>query len=313
MALAGPLGPVALVDLAAGDGSLLESVLESLGAEKDRVLGRVVAVERGRAMRSRLAERLVERSTTVIGRLADIAPGGGPVVLHASELYDAVPVDRVVADAGRLLELWVAVDDGRLTWSRRPARREVEAYFRDHGVVLVDGQVAEACRRAGTLHREHLEWAGEEAVALTLDYGYEAVRLYDPRGRAQGSLACYSRHRLSRDPLQLPGEQDVTAHVNWDDLRAPATRLGWRECGLWPLAELLVRGGIEDVLEAEGLGMDAELDASTYTARQEIKRLLDPDGMGADLKVLVQAHGRPGEVVAEVLGGQVLPGRSPRE
>ena len=105
------------------------------------------------------------------------------------------------------------------------------------------------------------------------------------------SLATFHRHELGRDPLISPGEVDLTAHVNWDDLRGAAAGASWREIGLWPLAEFLVRAGIAEELEAHGLGMDADLDAATITARQEVKRLLDPEGMGSDLKMLVQAKG----------------------
>ena len=128
-------------------------------------------------------------------------------------------------------------------------------------------------------------------MILVLDYGYEARRLYDARGRAGGSLSTFSRHELGRDPLQAPGEVDLTAHVNWDDLRNAARGAGWTEIGLWPLAEFLIRSGLEQELESRGLGVEAELDAATVTARQEVKRLLDPEGMGSDLKMLVQANG----------------------
>ena len=47
--------------------------------------------------------------------------------------------------------------------------------------------------------------------------------------------------------------------------------------------------------------MEAELDAATVSARQEIKRLLDPEGMGSDLKMLVQAKGDMVEVARKVL------------
>ncbi len=47
--------------------------------------------------------------------------------------------------------------------------------------------------------------------------------------------------------------------------------------------------------------MEAEIDAATFTARQEIKRLLDPDGMGSDLKVLVQANGAMVDIASKLL------------
>ena len=53
-------------------------------------------------------------------------------------------------------------------------------------------------------------------------------------------------------------------------------------------------------------GCLAEIDAETFSARQEVKRLLDPDGMGSDLKVLVQGRGGISDVACELLAG---PGR----
>ena len=47
--------------------------------------------------------------------------------------------------------------------------------------------------------------------------------------------------------------------------------------------------------------MEADLDAATITARQEVKRLLDPEGMGSDLKMLVQAKGEMIEVASGAL------------
>ncbi len=284
-------GPVILVDLAAGDGSLLVGVSEALGSRAGEVLREIVAVERSSAMRKLLQGRLPAIGGLVTD-LSRVVRPAGPVVLHASELYDALPVERVIADEHGLKELLVAVTNGSLVWQRRPARDDVAAYFEDHRVVLTPGQVAEACLGAQKLHRDHLQWAGPDALMLTLDYGYDARRLYDSRGRSQGSLACYRRHQLSRDPLKSPGEQDITAHVNWDDLRGAAEAEDWQEIGLWPLAEFLIRAGLAGVAEDLGLGMDAPMDARIVQERQEIKRLLDPEGMGSDLKMLIQGRGR---------------------
>ena len=297
--LADRVGQVSLVDLAAGDGSLLAGVSQALGEKEAEVLGRRVAVERSSAMRDRLVHRLPAK-VEVVEDLVEAEQTSGPVVVHASELYDALPVERVIAGPEGLNELQVAVVEGTLTWRERPAGENVAAYFRDHGVRLEPGQVAEACLGAQDLHGRHLQWAGDDALMLTLDYGYEARRLYDARGRGQGSLACYRRHVLSRDPLESPGQQDITAHVNWDDLRLLARANGWQEIGLLPLAEFLIRAGLAEVAETLDLGMEAPMDARTIRERQEMKRLLDPEGMGSDLKVLIQGRGRMGALGSQL-------------
>ncbi len=297
------MGPLRLVDVASGDGSFIAGVLESLGAGANGVLDDVVSVERSEVMRLRQIECLATAQVSMrwVSAISELEPEPEPIMLHASELYDAQPVARVVGRGGGLHELMVGVDDGSLTWAERPPREEVAAYFKRHGVALEEGQIAEANLAAEAMHRRLLDAAGKHGMCLVLDYGYEARRLYDPRGRGRGSLTTFHRHRLGRDPLESPGEVDLTAHVNWGDLRLAADSCGWTEVGLWPLAEFLVRAGLEDELEERGLGMDADLDAATITARQEVKRLLDPEGMGSDLKVLIQAKGEMVKVAKSVL------------
>jgi SAM-dependent MidA family methyltransferase len=237
----------------------------------------------------------------VVGAITDVVPSSAPTVIHASEFYDALPVARAVGGATGLEELTVAISSGAMEWGRRPPREGVAQYFARHGVSLEEGQFAEANLAAEAMHRDLLNTAGDDGLCLVLDYGYETRRLYDPRGRRGGSLSTFHRHQVGRDPLISPGEIDLTAHVNWDDLRGAASAAGWHEIGIWPLAEFLVRAGIAEELEERGLGMEAELDAATVTARQEVKRLLDPEGMGSDLKMLVQAKGDMVAVASKAL------------
>lgn len=292
--MAAVCGALRLVDLASGDGSLITGIVEALAQDVGEVLSEIVSVERSQAMRSRQTDRLgpIEVPVRWVGNADEVGTSWKPTVLHVSELYDAQPVARVIRRGGGLRELWVAIRNGRLEWLESPPRDLLGEYFARHGVELEQDQIAEVNLVAEDFHRRLLDTVGSLGLCLVLDYGYEARRLYDPRGRRGGSLATFRRHQLGHDPLTAPGETDLTAHVNWNDLRNAAESAGWDEVGLWPLAEFLVRAGIGDELAERGLGMEANLDAETVAARQEVKRLLDPEGMGSDLKVLVQAKGR---------------------
>jgi SAM-dependent MidA family methyltransferase len=296
--------PVVLVDVAAGDGRFLASVIDALGADAGGVLARVVAVDRARVQRARAARWLADGPVPVEIAAASGVAGSRPSVVHASELYDAMPVHRVEQRSGGLIELTVIATDDALEWGSRPAAPELESYLTGHDVTLEPGQVAEINLSAERLHLALLERI-ENGIALTLDYGYSARRLYDSRGRRRGSLATYRRHALGSDPLESPGNRDLTAHVNWDDLRRAGTSCGWREIGLMPLAEFLVRSGLGDVMEARGVGIEADLDADTVAARQEIKRLLDPEGMGSDLKMLVQGRGELASVAEGIFTREI--------
>lgn len=293
-----------LVDLAAGDGSFIASVLDEIGDRAVDVLAEVAAVDRSGAMRARINGRIDGAAVTVkvIRELGGF--GLGPVVVHASELYDAMPVHRVEMTAAGLMEMVVAVEDDGLVWRQQPAGPDLVRYFDGYGVRLDEGQIAEVNLAAESHHRKILAAAGE-GVVLILDYGYEAARLYDSRGRRHGSLVSYRKHRVGRDLLETPGEQDLTAHVNWDDLRRAAAGCGWEEIALMPLAEFLIRAGIGQRVDEAGYGMEADLDAETVVERQEIKRLLDPEGMGSDLKVLIQGRGVLARIAKEILDREV--------
>jgi SAM-dependent MidA family methyltransferase len=300
--IAGRVGAVTIVDLGSGDGSFVAHLSSARASEGKRWIRELVSIERSESMR----RHQLERFRATVPSIRVLAPGAdfessGPLLFHASELYDAMPVHRVVGRGSEIRELWVELFEGELRWSERPASHAVVDYFAGHDVTLKDGQIAEANLAAEATHRAALGRASSEGLALTLDYGYDAARLYDPRGRAGGSLATYRGHRVGRDPLRAPGVDDLTAHVNWNDLRRGAQQAGWSEIGFWPLAEFLVRAGIGRVVDDGGIGMSADLDARTVTERQEVKRLLDPDGMGSDLKVLVQGRGEIVEVASDSL------------
>jgi SAM-dependent MidA family methyltransferase len=302
-AVAAATRSLCLIDVASGDGAMIQAVLDGLGSTTSDVLDGIISIERSEALERAQKHALAAAPVEVqwLRAASEMSSPPVPCVIHASELYDALPVARIVGGSGGIEELVVDSSNGELEFLRRPPRAEVVAYFERHGVEIEDGQIAEANLGAEMLHAVILEAVGSRGLSLTLDYGYEARRLYDPRGRRGGSLTTYHNHRYGRDPLVTPGQIDLTAHVNWDDLRSAAEVCGWREIGLWSLAEFLVLAGIADELDARGLGIEAELDASTVAERQEVKRLLDPEGMGSDLKMLVQATEDMVEVAREAL------------
>ena len=58
----------------------------------------------------------------------------------------------------------------------------------------------------------------ERGLIVTFDYGYPQSQLFHPRARRFGTAAAYAQHRVTRDLLANPGEQDLTAHINFEDL-----------------------------------------------------------------------------------------------
>lgn len=282
--------PLTLVEIGAGEGLFLESLGKVLAAG---VVSRTVAVEVAGWARERLARRCphVESAAS----LADVTRPSGSVVLFASELYDAMPVDRVtlVRRGGQLVlqEYFVEVENGeRLRWVLDdPEDPAAAGYLQEIGVVLEENQVAEVRPELRSTHAEHLAWCGHDAVALVVEYGHAARRLFDPRVRRQGSLVGYRGHRMIDDVLADPGSMDITAHVNFDDLESAAADIGWDRGELQPLGLFLALHGAVMLLPS---AREGALSPREWAELAAAKKLLLPSGMGSDLKVLAQGRGR---------------------
>jgi SAM-dependent MidA family methyltransferase len=287
--------PVTFVELGSGEGLLLDGVLGRLGARAGGVLRRVVAVEAAEWARKRIVKR--RKNVEAVSRLSEAPWPDGPVVLFASEYYDALAVHRLTARAGEggvgLMEYYVE-HDGRdgLRWILgEPSSSEVLGYLAERGIAIADGQVVEIRPQARVVHASHLRWCGVSAIALILDYGYPGRRLYDPRLRRAGSLVGYRAHALVDDVLADPGELDITAHVNFDDLECAAADAAWERGISRALGSFLTVHDALSLLPA-GVSRGEPLTPEEWAQLAAAKRLLLPTGMGTDLKVLAQGRGR---------------------
>jgi len=227
----------------------------------------------------RIARPLAE-GVTRVGELAEIEPGGIEGLIFSYELFDALPVHRLIGRAdGVVGELWVDLAaDGSFGWR--------EGNLSDPALVellgdqtLEPGQVADLAPGWAPLYCELARRLGR-GLLVTCDYGYERDRLLDPRPRRHGTLACYTRHRVHRNPFVKVGEQDLTAHVDFTSL----IRAG-EAAGLTTVA--LTR----QALWLAACGLFADLGEAGPETRQAAMALLDGEGMGEDIRVLVQARG----------------------
>ncbi|HKS68983.1 MAG TPA: SAM-dependent methyltransferase, partial [Ktedonobacterales bacterium] len=139
---------------------------------------------------------------------------------------------------------------------------------------------------------------------LTIDYGDIARHLYT-RDRRRGTLLGYAHHQLAERPLAQPGQQDLTAHVNFTALIEEGRMLGLRLVGLTTQAEFLRGLGIREEAERIAARRYPAADRERHTDRGQadylrkrallgaVATLLNPHGLGG-FRVLVQQRGVPG-------------------
>jgi SAM-dependent MidA family methyltransferase len=236
------------------------------------------------------------------------AASDGPITgcIFSNELVDALPVHRVEACGGQLREVSVALDarGGFVERLGEPSSARVAGYLDAYGVPwrgYGDGWRAEVCPLAEDWMREAAALLGE-GFALTVDYGASARRLYT-RDRRHGTLMAYSHHHLGERPLTRPGQQDLTAHVNFSALARVGATVGLRMERYTTQAALLRGLGAPEQAEelAARLFPFAESERHTdrgqadylrrATLRNALATLLDPRGLGG-FRVLMQRRAR---------------------
>jgi SAM-dependent MidA family methyltransferase len=245
-------------------------------------------VERSAARRATQAEILAPhfaagRAKSGAELPANISAG----CILSNEMFDAMPVHRVI-QKGKLHEINVGCTEeifaDQISNVLSPG---ISEYFECQEIKLVEGQHAEvnlaACKwisdAARRLNRGYL---------LTIDYGYPARELYNPR-RMQGTLLAYRDHKVSENYYAAPGEQDLTAHVNFTALEIWGKDAGLETLGLVPQSRFLVSLGRKN--EFADLYDAGQSETDRVRARLQLSSLIHPEGMGETFQVFIQQKG----------------------
>ena len=284
-------GEFLLVEAGAGVGRLAGHILEFTQAHLPEFYQslRYVAVERSPSRCDQLAARLAPfvREGKCLPSIE--IPARIPVgCLFSNELLDALPVHRVLQQQNSLSEIFVTCDGTHFAEVPMPLSTcAITEYFAAQQISLHDGQHAE-------VGLEACDWITEIArrldrgFVLTIDYGHEAADLFDSHHMA-GTVLAYASHRANEDFYAAPGEQDLTAHVNFTAVRLWGQRHGLETLGLvTQTAFLLALGKGSDFADLYDDGMD---DTARLRARLQLKTLIFPEGMGERFHVLVQQKG----------------------
>jgi SAM-dependent MidA family methyltransferase len=298
-----------LVEAGAGNGRLSADILREVRRRDPDLYGRIRLhlVEASAEARAAQRATLGEMADRVVSCAGDL-PAAFSGVLIANELLDALPVHQVVMRPEGLREIYVNVDRQRR--SLLPLRTvegplstpKLEEYLSRVGVSLEPGWRAEINLRA-------VDWVRDAARRLArgfiilIDYGHEARQLYSV-AHADGSLTTFARHvaagpaGAARGPawLERPGEQDITAHVDFTSIRAAAEAEGLTTLGFMDQTYFLLalledpRPPVPDTREHHDASASASggwAPRAFVNAAPALKTLLLPGGLGSTHKVLI--------------------------
>jgi SAM-dependent MidA family methyltransferase len=222
-----------VIECGPGDGSLAAAVLDHFGwFERRRVT--LHLVETSAPLRELQKTKLRGRQAHWHHDITSALQAcNGRALIYHNEFFDAFPCRVFRKGHDTWAELHLRVRDGRLTeeWIERPL--PPSSVFAKS---WTKGQRIEVFSAVNAwLHELARNW--QDGALLAIDYGGTAVSIY--HRRPAGTLRAYrQQQRLIGDAVyEIPGRQDITADVNFDDLELWAQEAGYRAERVKPLTD----------------------------------------------------------------------------
>jgi SAM-dependent MidA family methyltransferase len=210
-------------------------------------------------------------------------------VVIANEVLDAMPVHRFIKTEKGILEGYIGLDENsNLTELYQPCTNPA----------LIEAVNAEALREFPYQSEVNLFIPGwfkqvsgilKGGVVLILDYGFPRHEYYHP-DRSTGTLMCHYQHTSHTNPLAHPGQEDITAHVDFTAVAEAGFAAGLEVRGFVNQGSFLIMNNILQLLEER---LDELTPAQQVKENQALKKLLQENEMGELFKVMALTKSYP--------------------
>ncbi|MHB1109840.1 MAG: class I SAM-dependent methyltransferase [Devosia sp.] len=205
------------------------------------------------------------------------AVSGDPLLVVANEFFDALPIRQFVKGATGWHERIVGLKDGARSFGLSPTPVPNSA-MPEAVHNAAPGEVYEVSLAAADVMQRLAKAIGRLGGAiLAIDYGYAPTRTGE-------TLQAVRRHAYA-DPLEAPGEADLSAHVDFGALATVASDASLTTQPLATQGDFLKRLGIVErarTLSAANPGETGNISAA-------LARLTDAEQMGDLFKVFCAA------------------------
>jgi SAM-dependent MidA family methyltransferase len=306
--------PFTLVEVGAGSGLLAADILAYFQSQNINILNTIeyIIIEQAEGLIARqqaLLETWQEKSIKIIWKSwQDIAENSIIGCIFSNELVDALPVHQIAIAQKQIQEIYVTYTEGEIREAiDQISTPKIADYFEFVGVNILANDYPENYRTEVNLAA--LEWLKTVAqklkrgYLLTIDYGYNAQRYYNPQ-RYRGTLQCYYQHRRHDNPYINIGYQDITSHVDFTALERQGELCGLEKLGFTQQGLFLMTLGLGDRISDLSSG---KFDLGQILQRRDaLHQLIDPAGLGG-FGVLIQAKGLTAEEKMRSLRGLKQP------
>jgi SAM-dependent MidA family methyltransferase len=276
-----------IVEQGANDGQLMADVLAVLDRTHPEWQGPAIIVEPLDRLRAAQQQTLAPWRERVlwVRHEAELPRFRG--VFFANELLDAFPVKLFVHHDGAWFEKCVAAGGDGFVFVEVPAADAAAAAGLDSAPLPAETECFETEWRPAL--RGWVQGVAEKLAGgwmLLADYGHGARARFCAE-RSHGTLAAYRAHARSGDLLLHPGEQDLTAHVDFTELAGLAEEAGLSLAGFTDQHHALTALAARVFPDMP----EAKLSAGEEREMRALRQLLHPETMGRAFKFIAFSRG----------------------
>ncbi|WP_411827463.1 class I SAM-dependent methyltransferase [Luteolibacter sp. AS25] len=184
--------------------------------------------------------------------LEELMESKRPGVAFGNEILDALPFHLIRFENAEWKELYVAID-AEQSLAFTSFEIEPNSRLSSHTEKLGANFPEMYQTEIRTNLRDFLADVSNclvEGTLLFIDYGFASEEYFHP-ARTTGTLRTYSKHQAAEDPLDRPGEIDITAHVNFTDLACSAEEIGYKATSFSSQSSYLTHLAKASILKGE--------------------------------------------------------------
>ena len=274
-----------ILEIGAGDGSLVISIMEYLSNKKAlprtfyiiETSDRLIELQKVNIMK-----KIPELSDIVKWvKCEEITRINGLIICN--EFFDVLPTERFKIENDKIFQLFVGYQrDFTMQWVDKTNKftdlfKNLQCYD-----ILSNYDNYES-----EINLNYETWVNNiskmlnRGVVFIVDYGYNMKEYFLP-DRKTGTLVCIHNHQANFEPFQNVGLQDISSFVNFSHLADIFKRLKFEVSGYVEQSKFLINLGILDIFEER-----AFTDEEKLIEINKLKNLILYNTMGDIFKALI--------------------------
>jgi SAM-dependent MidA family methyltransferase len=275
------LGLNQILEAGAGEGFIALDILNEMKNKYPRVYSNLkyYILEKSEVMKEKEKEVLSPHLPKVFW-LNDTQNFNLNGIIFSNELFDSLPVNLLQLKEDGWYEMFVNVKEENFEFIEKPLTCPVIINYLNK--IKIDppiGHKIEVNLDAISLLTK-FSLVLKEGIIVTFDYGFEKDTFLKPFFK-DGTLLSYENHLTYPEILEKPGRRDITSHVNFSALKIYGKELGLKNLYFSEQAKFIVQ-----ILERTKF-------APPPDENSLLRTLIQPEGLGGKIKVLIQSKLKP--------------------